>query len=441
MICWISTEETTNMKAITTLKKQLNELRAYDRSIKLFLSIPILFGMYFAIKGLFFNFYILALGADKAYLGLANGMTPAATLILAFPIGVLTDRIGRKRTVLYGLIILAASYLSFLLTTNQTLMLVLLFLSGIGETMFFIAEVPLLTRLTNPKNRITVFSLWSALFTFSGVVGSFIGGQMPLWFESLFGVIPETYGSYRGILLTCFFLLLTALIPIILIPRGHGEARQVAAAERKRGQGIRDLKNILQKKVVWQLFLPNLAIGLGAALMVPYLNLFLRETFGTSDQTLGVLFSIAALVTGTGTLLSPWLARRLGSRIRALVVAQGTSLLFLLLLGFSPWLGLAVIGFWGRNALMNMAQPLYNTFSMEQVNENEQGTLSSILSLSWNTGWAIMPVISGYIQAQYGYSPIFITTGILYAVSTLMIWTFFKDSEEPVKIDAEAVAA
>ena len=82
------------MKAITKIKTQLNELRAYDRSIKLFLTIPILFGMYFAIKSLFFNFYILALGADKAYLGLANGMTPAATLILAFPIGVLTDRIG-----------------------------------------------------------------------------------------------------------------------------------------------------------------------------------------------------------------------------------------------------------------------------------------------------------------------------------------------------------
>ena len=177
------------------------------------------------------------------------------------------------------------------------------------------------------------------------------------------------------------------------------------------------------------------------ALMVPYLNLFLRESFNTSDQTLGALFSISSLLTGAGTLLSPWMARRLGTRIRALVVGQGASLIFLLVLGFSPWLGLAVIGFWGRNALMNMAQPLYNTFSMEQVAENEQGTLSSILSLSWNTGWAIMPVVSGIIQERFGFSPIFITTGILYAISTIMIWSFFKNSEDPVHLDAEAVAA
>jgi len=171
---------------------------------------------------------------------------------------------------------------------------------------------------------------------------------------------------------------------------------------------------------------------MGAALMVPYLNLFLVEKFSISEQLLGTLFSISALLTGTGTLFSPWIARKLGSRIRALVLAQGTSLLFLLTLGFSPWLAAAVIGLWGRNTLMNMAQPLYNAFSMEQVAENEQGTLNSMLSLAWQTGWALMPVVSGFIQENYGFTPIFITTGILYGISTVMIWTFFKNSEETV---------
>ncbi len=429
------------MKAINTLNNQINQLRSYSRSIKLFLTIPVLFGMYFAIKGLFFNFYILSLGFDKGYLGLANGMTPAATLILAFPVGILTDRIGRKRTVLIGMIILAVSYLAFLLATDQTLMLVLLFISGVGETMYFIAATPLLTRLTDQRNRVAVFSLRAALFSVAGVVGSYIGGQMPLWFESLLGIEPETYASYQGILLTAFFLLLLTIIPVSMIPKGDGEIRRVALADRQKGQTWKDIQNILRKKVVWHLFLPNLAIGLGAALMVPYLNLFMRETFNTSDQSLGILFSTSALITGAGTLFSPWMARRLGGRIRALVMSQSLSLGFLLILGFSPWFGLAVIGFWGRNALMNMAQPLYNAFSMEQVDENEQGTLNSLLSLSWNTGWALMPIVSGFIQARYGFTPIFITTGILYAASTLMIWTFFKDSKEPEYLPANPVTA
>ena len=108
------------------------------------------------------------------------------------------------------------------------------------------------------------------------------------------------------------------------------------------------------------------------------------------------------------------------------------------MLGFSPWLGFAVLGFWGRNVLMNMAQPLYNAFSMEQVDENEQGTLSSMLSLSWQIGWAVMPIISGYIQENFGFAPIFIATSVLYAISTGMIWHFFKDSDAPM---ASTIAA
>ena len=427
------------LKRLTNkIKSSLNEVRGYNRSIKLFLFVPILFGLYYAVKGLFFNFYILTMGMDRDFLGIANGMTPMATLILAFPIGILTDRIGRKRTAQIGMIVTAVFYLTFLSTQNEILILITLLFSGVGETMYMIAATPLLTRLTTQENRVAVFSLRSALYSISGVVGSFIGGQMPLWFDSLFGIQPESFASYRGILLSVFFLLLLTLIPISMIPKGDGEARKAVIENPVRGQVWKDLGSLLKKKVVWQLFLPNLAIGLGAALMVPYLNLFMREKFLASDQMLGVLFSIAALITGFGTLLSPWLARRMGGRIHALVFTQGTSLFFLLVLGFSPWLGIAVLGFWGRNAFMNMAQPLYNAFSMEQVSETEQGTLNSLLTLSWNTGWALMPMVSGVIQARYGFSPIFITTGILYALSTAMIWAFFKDVPETVTAEVAA---
>jgi predicted MFS family arabinose efflux permease len=73
---------------------------------------------------------------------------------------------------------------------------------------------------------------------------------------------------------------------------------------------------------------------------------------------------------------------------------------------------------------------------MEQVADNEQGTLSSMLTLSWQTGWALMPTVSGFIQEQYGFTPIFISTAILYALSTVLIWTFFSKTEEPVQTDS-----
>lgn len=428
------------MKAFNKLQTRIRQLGSMDWSIKLILLVPILFGIYQAVKSLFFNFYILTLGYDKGFLGLANSMTPAASLVLAFPLGVLTDRIGRKRAVFIGMTITAISYLLFLLVKSPTLILVTLFLSGIGEALYYVASTPLLTRLTNKGNRMLVFSLYSAFGTFAGVFGSYVGGLMPNWFSTLLKVDPGSYASYRGILLASFGVLLFSLIPVSLIPRGQGETQANPAIASSRGQTWKNIQIILHKKVVWQLFFPNLAIGFGAALMVPYLNIFLVETFQVSDQVLGTLFSLAYLFTGVGILAAPWLSRRLGTRIRALVLAQGSSLIFLLMLGFSPWLGAAVIGFLGRSVLMNMANPLYNTFSMEQVEDHEQGTLNSLLSFAWQSGWAIMPMVSGFIQEHYGFAPIFITTGILYALSSSLIWHFFKDSETPLPTGAAALS-
>lgn len=419
------------MKPLNTAASQWKKLKELDRSVKLILTVTIFYGLFLSVRSLFFNFYILSLGFDKDFLGIANSMIPAATLILGLPLGMLTDRIGRKNAAIVGLITLAAGFLVMLLSNSGILILTALFLSGTGETLYLVSRTPLLTRLTNRQNRNFVFSLNLALSTLAGVAGSSLGGQLPIWFESLFEIVPETASSYQGILFTSLALTLLALIPAALIEPGSKSQRLAAYEKRKINSNLKsNIQNIMRNPVIWKLVSPNLFIGLGAALMVPYLNLFFVETFGVNKQLLGNIFSAASLFMGISMLASPWLANKLGSRIRAIVAAQGTSLVFLLAIGFSPWFGLALIGFLGRGALMNMASPLSSAFAMELVDEEEQGTLTSLLTLSWQTGWALMPLVSGIIQERYGFAPIFLATGVLYAIGIAMKWIFFRHVED-----------
>lgn len=419
------------MKAIIGTANQWKKFKGLDRSLKLFILVTISFGLFYSIRTLFFNFFVLSQGYDKDFLGVANSMAPAATLILGLQLGMLTDRIGRKKASIFGLIIQAAGYATMLLATSGSLILVALFIAGTGETLFFVSRTPLLTRLTNKQNRNYVFSLDFALSTLAGVVGNSLAGQMPNWFESLFKITPETTASYQGVLFASIALILLAIIPAVLIEPGSKSDLLTANPNRNsKSSLLRNLQNIMQNSVVWKLVIPYLLIGMGAALMVPYLNLFFVETFGISNQALGNLFSSASLLTGLAVLSSPWLVDRLGSRIRAIVVAQGASLMFLLGIGFSPWLGLAMIGFVGRSALMNMAVPPLSAFSMELVKEDEQGTFNSLLTLSWQIGWAVMPLVSGLIQERYGFKPIFLITSLLYGSGTSLIWIFFKNTEQ-----------
>jgi len=161
------------------------------------------------------------------------------------------------------------------------------------------------------------------------------------------------------------------------------------------------------------------------------MNVFYRERFDISDSTLGVLFSLSSVLTGIGAFIGPRLAANLGSKIRAVVLTQGLSLVFLLTVGFSPYLWLSSLGFLMRAALMNMAVPLLNAFAMEQLPEQEQGTVNSVKETAWQAGWTIGPYLSGVVQETYGFTPLFIGTALLYGLATTLTWLFFHKQEKP----------
>jgi predicted MFS family arabinose efflux permease len=79
---------------------------------------------------------------------------------------------------------------------------------------------------------------------------------------------------------------------------------------------------------------------------------------------------------------------------------------------------------------MNMAVPLFDAFTMENVQEREQATVVSLRELFWQIGWTFGPYISGVVQETRGFTPLFLATTVLYLLSTGSIWLFFKDAEK-----------
>jgi predicted MFS family arabinose efflux permease len=183
---------------------------------------------------------------------------------------------------------------------------------------------------------------------------------------------------------------------------------------------------VLLRPLTLKLAIPNLAIGLGAATLVPYFNVFFAERYQMGDSTLGILFSVGSLLTGIACIIGPRLVGNLGGKVRTVVFGQGVSLVFLLLIGFSPWPWLAVIGFLVRGAMMNMVAPLFDAFALEQSHESEHGAVNSIRNLAWNVGWTVGPYISGLVQQRYGFSPLFVSTAVLYALGIGLTWIFFR---------------
>jgi MFS family permease len=131
---------------------------------------------------------------------------------------------------------------------------------------------------------------------------------------------------------------------------------------------------------------------------------------------------------GVGLLLAPPLADRWG-KMNLVIGSQALSIPFLILMGFAPQFWMSAFAYYIRLALMNMSSPVYQAFVMERVEPSARATVSSLVSMSWNFGWAFSPTISGWLQVRYGFAPPFIGTILLYCLSIYLYWAFFGRPE------------
>jgi MFS family permease len=398
------------------------QVKTFNRSARLFLLAVVINGIIFSTWQLYFNIFLLARGFNKDFLGLANSIPNIAALSIGLLVGVILDRLGRKTGMIVGSILVSLSMMGIIFAQSAGLILVFAFITGTGNLIFMVSQAPFMMAVSDERNRSLLFSLSFGLVTISGVVGNLFAGQLPGIFAKWLHVLPQSAEAYRSVLLTAILLGSMGIIPLIFI---QGMEKPVPAAKENR----RPVWSFLARPLVWKLILPNFLTGLGAAIVIPYLNVFFVEKFKLTNQWLGVLFSVGALLVGLGSALGPSLVNRLNSKIKTIVLTQTISLVFLLLLGFSNLVWLAAVGFIIRGVMMNMASPLYSAFAMEQIKSEDQGAVNSLLTIAWTVGWAVGPMISGFTQQRYGFSPLFITTFILYSISIISMWMFFRNQE------------
>jgi len=195
-------------------------------------------------------------------------------------------------------------------------------------------------------------------------------------------------------------------------------------------EGERRPLRLSRRLFLWlRLLLPQVVIGFGAGLVIPFLNLYLKEKFGLTYGTTGLIFALSSLATGAAMLLQPLLVQRLG-RLGAIVFVQALSLPFLAALAWAPWLPLVTLALLIRGALMNAAGPVYAALVMDYLDEEERPGFFLVESALWSLLFALASALSGLVQGALGlraFDYLFGVTLALYALGiALWPWAFRK---------------
>ena len=416
------------------------QFRSLNRPARLFILALFLDGLLFSGWNLFFNLYIIEAGHSRAFLGLVNAAPSLSALLLGVPMGLLSDRMGRKPAMIIGFAVTNVAIISMILARSEAMILVMALVFGATAQLYALSQAPFMMKTSDDKTRDVLFSLSYGMFPLASTLGNFLAGYLPGMFTRWFGLLSRAT-AYQAVLLFSVVLSFIVLVPIAFI-----QEPKTTKTEADPGTDIiparQSIWKVLLRPLTLKLALPNIIIGLGAATLVPYFNIFFAERYKMGDASLGILFSAGSLATGLACIIGPRLVGNLGGKIRTVVIGQAASLGFLLLIGFSPWPWLAVLGFLARGALMNMVAPLFDAFALEQSHESEHGAVNSVRNLAWNVGWTVGPYISGLVQQRYGFSPLFISTAVLYGAAILLTWVFFrpKAAVEPIPVVEGAVS-
>lgn len=405
-----------------SVKDYGDHLIAFRPNARLYLTYGIIAGIAMGIFRLLFNFYVLSLGFNEKLLGNLVTTSNLTALIVALPMGYLADYLGRKSSLLLSGVIICLTIGMMVIWPVPSILYGMNIISGAAQSLAAVTMSPFLMENSGEHERTYLFSFSSGIQMVSASVGSWIGGYLPSWVGGMRSVEAVSSQAYGGSILVVSMALAVSILPLIMIkmPRLNHEERTIFAPFSYAAKNPKKLT---------QLILPMLITSFGAGLIMPFMNVFFRLQYHQSDQVIGVLFAWGSLAMGIGLLAAPPLADRLG-KIQIVVITQGLSIPFLILLGFSPLFWVSGVAYYIRVALMNMSSPVYQTFVMEQVEPSSRAMVASLVSMSWNFGWAISPTISGILQVRYGFGPPFLGTIILYIVSVFLYWFFWWRKSE-----------
>lgn len=411
----------------------------YHHDARLILLTSLVTGAAISLWWIDFNLYLEATGLSTATIGVVATLASLAGGLVAFPASAASDRIGRRGVFVAALVAgLVALGVLVVAGASVPLIIVAAMLWSAANNAFGVVVPPFLTERSEPEHRNELFALQAAIQNVTNIVAAILGGVVAVLVAGWLGIDQAGRGIYLVIMVIMAALLVAGLVSVRFLAddrpssvagprlRRLGEPAAFPRDPRRSrahlGITIRDRGRFAR------LLFPGFLIAIGAGQVIPFLNLYVKQKFGLDLAQLNAAFALTSLGTVAAILVQPRLARRFG-QVASVVMVQGASIPFLVVMGFSPLLWTVVASMTVRGALMNAGNPIASAFAMETVDPAERASLSAATSVLWQLGWVVGGLWYAWLQATLGfdagYTVNFVTIITLYSVATALYWWWF----------------
>ncbi len=333
--------------------------------------------------------YMNELGIGGSIVGLLVAAFSLTQLILSPLAGGLSDRMGRKKIIVGGLVVFALSELLFGLAESSWLLFASRMLGGAGAAMIMPAVMAYVADTTSMEERAKGMGLINAAITTGFIIGPGLGGYL-----AELGIRVPFFAAAGA-------AAFVAVMTLFVLPESRSSAELGAA---KSTQENKDSKDSLITQLVRSYREPYFfglvivfVLSFGLANYETVFGLFVDHKFGFTPKDIAFVITFGSI---SGAVIQvtafSWILNRFGENkvISASLLVSGLSIL----------LTLFVHGYWAIVTVtfivflaMDILRPAVGTQLSKMASESQQGFVMGMNSAYTSLGNIAGPIVAGVL--------------------------------------------
>jgi len=353
--------------------------------------------------------YALSFSVPVALVGWAVSAFALARVVTDIPAGFLADRFGRKRNMIFGLVLIILSAIAAGTASNYAWLIFARIVGGVGSALYMISATTWVAQVTAGKSRGRYMSLYTGLVFAGTAFGPTIGGYTAAHFG-----LRAPFFAYAVLVLAG----LIATLPL----KETADSSQAARSKMSMKDVLSVLSNgpfMLVNSAVLALFF--LRAGVRSTLVPLYASLNL----GLSEEKIGILLTVAAIATAVCTFPSGWLSDKVG-RKRPMMACLFLSGIAVLLIPSQE----SLAGLMGIMAFYGLATGLQGSIAAwpaDVAPEGRLGTSMGVYRVMGDIGMVLGPITASYVADYTGdltitFMPFLAPALLTFVVGVLVIW-------------------
>ena len=371
--------------------------------------------------------YLVEAGLTEGQIGLLLTLTLIGDAVITLGLTTSADRLGRKRTLILGAVLMAGAGITFVLTRNYSLLIIAAIIGVISPSgneigPFLSVEQAGLTQLISNKSRTQFFAWYALVGSLATATGSLAGGWLAQWLQDNGWTALQSYRvvlmgyAIGGFLLLLLFLNVSNSIEV-----------ETTKDETKRVLGLHRSRAVVFK--LSSLFAMDAFAG--ALLVQSLIAYWFHVRFGVESGVLGSIFFGANICAGISALLAIRLANRFGL-INTMVFTHIPSNLLLILVPLMPTLPLAVGVLLLRFSISQMDVPTRQSYAMAVVAPDERSAAAGVTAIARSVGAAVSPALTGLLfSIPLLFNAPFFLAGGLKIIYDLLLFREFRAVKPP----------